>query len=548
MANKRDFFVKYKRILELLKDYIENDVISNEITSFYMGLNHITNKKETDDMALILYRVICYFVTPKRYKCPVIKSYFSSEKDVYEFIAKRFNKICRYGNYPSYYKKKLEFTFCGDMSTCACARDNHNIGVEKFFNDKERVALRTEKRKQTCLELYGVENTSQLEEFQNKIKQTNLERGGHTCSFHRKDTKEKITNVYMGKYGVPHQSQIHFSDLAKEYYFDDDKFKSLISDKSPNEIAEYLNLDYTTVLNKYKDLGIKVPKSTYEQELMNFLDELGVQYDSNTRKIIPPKEIDFCIPSKKVAIEFNGEYFHSTRLLDKNYHSDKFKKCEEQGIQLLSIFQLDWNGKKDIYKSKIRNVLGLSESGVFARNTTISKISNKDAMDFLDTYHLQGSTKNIRYSYGAYHDSNLIAVLCFTNQEITNDIELIRFCTNGKNNPGIFSKMFKFFVLDKNPDSVVTFADNMYSNGNLYERNNFILQDNIPADYRYFYKGKIYHKSNFTKKKLKSKFDISEEVLQKYTEEEITKNYNIFKIYDCGKKKYIWNNPNKVNS
>ena len=548
MANKRDFFVKYKRILELLKDYIENDVISFEITSFYMGLNHISNKKETDDIELILYRVLSYFIHPKRNKCPFLKSHFSSEKDVYDFIAKRFNKICQYGNYPSYSRKKLEFTSCGNTDTCACARDNFISGIKKFRNDKDRILAAYTKSKQTNLEKYGVDNPAKSNECQNKIKQTNLERGGHICSFHRKDVKEKIISNNLKNYGVPHYSQINFSDIAKEIYFDDNKFLDLANKKSPNEVANLLSLDYTTVLNKYHDLGIKTPKSTYEEEIINFLNELKIPYEHNNRKILSPKELDFYIPNKNIAIEFNGEYFHSSRLLDKNYHLDKFKKCEANNIQLLTIFQSDWNSKKDLYKNKIRSLIGLSEKGVFARKTNIKKIENKQAIEFLDTYHLQGSTKNIIHSYGAFYEDILIGVIVFNKQRITNDLELIRYCSNGKNNPGLFSKLLNFSIQDINPDKIITFSNNLYSDGNLYRKNNFILENEIPSDYQYFYKGKIYHKSNFSKRKLKDKFNIPEEVIQKHTEEEITKSYDIFKIYDCGKKKFIWNNPNKVNS
>ncbi|MCK9320064.1 hypothetical protein, partial [Methanoculleus sp.] len=51
--------------------------------------------------------------------------------------------------------------------------------------------------------------------------------------------------------------------------------------------------------------------SSYELELQDFIKSLNIDYVFQDRKILNGKELDIFIPSKKVAIEFNGLYWHS---------------------------------------------------------------------------------------------------------------------------------------------------------------------------------------------------------------------------------------------
>ena len=67
-------------------------------------------------------------------------------------------------------------------------------------------------------------------------------------------------------------------------------------------------------------------------------------------------ELDIWLPDIKVAIEFNGTYWHS---IPNIVESDKFKKiqCESKGIRLLTIPESDWDNEPDICKSKIIDFL-----------------------------------------------------------------------------------------------------------------------------------------------------------------------------------------------
>ena len=67
----------------------------------------------------------------------------------------------------------------------------------------------------------------------------------------------------------------------------------------------------------------------------------------NCRNIIAPLEIDIFIPSKNIAIEYDGLYWHSSnkfsgRTIEKKYHLNKTEQCLKKGIKLIHIFENEW--------------------------------------------------------------------------------------------------------------------------------------------------------------------------------------------------------------
>jgi hypothetical protein len=95
----------------------------------------------------------------------------------------------------------------------------------------------------------------------------------------------------------------------------------------------------------------------------------------NSRSILNGKELDLYYPEKKIAIEFNGDYWHSEEFKDKDYHFEKFKSCLEKNIILVSIFELEWVNRKDdiiLYLKDlfncVRNSLSFDKDGYMNNN------------------------------------------------------------------------------------------------------------------------------------------------------------------------------------
>ena len=102
------------------------------------------------------------------------------------------------------------------------------------------------------------------------------------------------------------------------------------------------------------DLCIIVSK--YEQEIADYISTFySGELIRNDRIILSGKELDLYYPEKKIAIEFNGDYWHNENHKSKDYHYNKFKACLDHNILLISIFELEWNSKKEEIKNYIQD-------------------------------------------------------------------------------------------------------------------------------------------------------------------------------------------------
>jgi hypothetical protein len=79
------------------------------------------------------------------------------------------------------------------------------------------------------------------------------------------------------------------------------------------------------------------------------------------------KEIDVYIPSLKIGFEINGIYWHSNEFKDKNYHLNKLKEANKNGIKLYFIWEDEiWNSEKKI-KSFIKDIILIGKSELYPK-------------------------------------------------------------------------------------------------------------------------------------------------------------------------------------
>lgn len=109
------------------------------------------------------------------------------------------------------------------------------------------------------------------------------------------------------------------------------------------------NVEPCTICNP-----IGVQYSAKEKEILNFIKEnYNGKIIENDRKILNGKELDIYLPDLNLAFEFNGDYWHSTIYKDQNYHLNKSKLCLIKNIDLIHIFEFEWNNNKEIIKNII---------------------------------------------------------------------------------------------------------------------------------------------------------------------------------------------------
>lgn len=292
----------------------------------------------------------------------------------------------------------------------------------------------------------------------------------------------------------------------------------------------------------------KISVSSQERELIHFLNDNNINdIECNVRdKLIQGKEIDIYISSKKLAIEFDGLYWHSSaHILNDNYHLNKTIECEKQGIQLIHIFENEWSNKKDIVKSRLLDILGKHNKTVYARQCEIKEITQEESKEFLNDNHLQGFIVS-KYRIGLFYNNELISLMTFGNyrkslgrDQKEDEYEMLRFCNKlNYHIPGSASKLLTYFIKTYNPKKIISYCDRRWSQGKLYESIGFQFIKNTQPNYWYIIGDQLQHRFEWRKSVLKDK-------LLKYdeskTEFENMKDNNYFRIYDCGNKLYELN-------
>lgn len=308
---------------------------------------------------------------------------------------------------------------------------------------------------------------------------------------------------------------------------------------------------------KYKDFVVRhrsesfFPKnpsftSKAETEIKEYLESLGVAVESGNRTLIKSGEIDLYLPELKIGIEYNGLYWHSemSGKKMKDYHLNKTEMCEQQGVRLIHIFEDEWEGKRDIVKSKLKAIVHKQGSRIYARKCTVEEITSQQKAMFLDKFHIQGNDIS-KYYYGLKHDGEIVAVMTFVKPRValghkkTDEAiyELSRYASSHSVVGGA-SKLLKHAISKLNPVKIISYADRRWSssiNETLYTRLGFVKTDNSKVNYWYVKSyHKRYHRFNFTKGRIVSELGGD----PNKTEVQNMFDMGYDRIWDCGNIKY----------
>lgn len=281
--------------------------------------------------------------------------------------------------------------------------------------------------------------------------------------------------------------------------------------------------------------------------------------EQRNRSILKPKELDIYLPEAKLAVEYCGEYWHSLGNAEevrgkKNNHRQKYMDCRAQGIRLLTVYETEWLSRNYAIRRLLRNALGKGRGRLMARKCELQKVSSPDARSFYERYHPQGGDGTGNH-YGLYWRGKLVACMRFTMgaNDRGDDRErvwtLTRYATR-ITVAGAASRLFNAFIKEHNPREVKSFSDNRYFEGGMYESLGFALEHEGDADYQVWSpKLGLRPKSHYQRRLLQKRLDehgideVFDAGTDTRTEAEMTYLMGARRIYDCGKKRWVWVAP-----
>lgn len=421
-------------------------------------------------------------------------------------------------------------------------------GDETYRND--------EKIKETCLNKYGSENPfgskviiDQISNTFNtkydgrgfssasisdKIRKTNIEKYGESNAMKVKEVSAKASSSKsFNYYGADLFNTLtnNIKDLYEQYYNN--------NALSLNKLSNLLGIDSNTLSRKFKENGLEVLDRSYacsssygEDFLCEILRELkpDIHIIRNTRKIIAPKEIDIWLPAYNLGIEYHGSYWHTEDKVG-DLHRQKTIMAKAAGVRLIQIFDYELVEKQDKLIAFLKNILGESKK-LYARNCICKEITSGEAKNFLNMYHLQGF-KGAAKTYALFDNlGEIIQVMSFGKPRFnkTYEWEIIRLATKAEVQVvGGAQRLWKKFISDVDPKSVITYADVRFYDGSIYEKMGFNFIEHTEADYIWFDGVNKLSRHQTRKQTLVSKgFD------EQLTETQIMKNNKYKKILSAG--------------
>lgn len=403
-----------------------------------------------------------------------------------------------------------------------------------------------EKRKRTMKSRYGVEYAQQSQEIRKKSEATNIEKFGYAHPAQSPLIKEKERRIFQERYGVDtpflmedFQSKRKKTCLEKygvEHPLQTEQSLNRMKDSYKKVCLEKFGVPYACLTEQCKNAQPGLI-STINKQFGNLLLEHNIPY--KFEKVIEDKSFDIELLDRNVLIEIDPTYTHSTVPTHWGYSKDaksqleKTQVANKNGYRCIHIFDWDnWDKIIDLISDK---------TTVYARNCEVKQISETQASEFEQKYHIQSACRGQLICFGLYHKNKLIQIMTFGKPRYNKQYqwELLRLCTKSEYKIiGGSERLFKHFVNTYDPQSIISYCDIAKFTGEVYLRLGF----------------ELHHHSGVAKIWSKNKSKITDNLLrQRGYDQLFNSNYGKgtdnetlmlehgwLPIYDCGQNVYTW--------
>jgi hypothetical protein len=482
------------------------------------------------------------------------------------------------------------FETCGDKTckqTVKADKFKETVASDEFADKKKEWFA---KQKQTMLERHGVEHNWQGE-MRKTGEETMIEKYGTKHALQNAEIKEKRKKTTEERHGTLDMFSLGKEKMLERYGSENAMHSEGIKEKftrnmkkARNDIArsklenhriemigdavDPYNLHCSVCDTCFKSSNRSINtnlrrgespcplcnppsliSSRVEKEMLSFIKSIyngGIT--ENDRFIMKGtsrfSEVDIHLNHLKIAIEFNGLYWHGENHKDSDYHLEKSKFLSNLGISLYHIWEDDWNYKGEIIRSHLSKILtkAVVQSD---KEYIIREIGGQEYKAFVDENDLTGySPANI--IFGLFDMDQMVAISSFKEVKSRMDggkigsWKIVRYTeknflpvTDG------FNKLLKHFLTIKPNVEIFYDADtSLFPNisNNIFTDSGMAYEKTIEPNYTWCIDG--VRESRVKWNKINSKSVKNDE---SKTWDEIMRGKGYFKIWDAGKNRFSIN-------
>lgn len=362
----------------------------------------------------------------------------------------------------------IEKTTASRVATLQKKYGVDNVSKLQSVRDKIGVANSSEevrnKREATCIERYGVSHPLQNEEIKRRTHQTWMKHYGVPYPTMSDEIKKKMSDTLSSEESMNKRR----STLMERYGVSCTNDIPGVREKMMETTTEHYGVPYYVLTEEYRHPKKSNVISKTNKQIAELFSKHGVE--TEFEYVVGNRSYDLHIIDTNILIEIDPTYTHNcignhwdVHGTEKQYHINKTKLAEDHGYRCIHIF--DWD---DV--SKIAELVE-DTSRIYARNCSVDSVSYNDLKTFLNLYHLQGTCRGTKYAVGLYYHDELVEVMTFGRPRYNKNYqwELLRLCTRSDHRiVGGASKLWKRFVDECNPESVISYCDYSKFNGSVY--------------------------------------------------------------------------------
>lgn len=264
-------------------------------------------------------------------------------------------------------------------------------------------------------------------------------------------------------------------------------------------------------------------------------------------------EREYCLDKKffdfkvgNTLVEINPTVTHNSTFtpftynspLAKSYHKLKSEIANKYNYRCIHIF--DWEDKE-----KVIRLLANKQKLTYGRNCMVKEVPTDICNDFLNTYHLQGAAK-ATIKLGLFYADQLVSVMTFGKPRYNKnyEYELIRYCSSS-NVVGGAEKLFKHFIKEYQPASIISYCDLSKFSGETYIKLGFnLLRKASPSKHWHNIRTKEHYTDALLRKQGFSRLihhcDAKEDNLETTNNRDLMLAAGFVEVYDCGQATYVW--------